>query len=284
MLCTSCGRTLSFIRRGSAIGDDVLCPDCFAEVPPQGEMARLSKFYAGLDDRELLSVLQKGTARHRVYALKAARDELLSRGGADAERAALLFSAIPNVERLEPLITRQQTTETDIRVEIGMSSKESSSGASAAASGPKIRNVFLTTEASLNIPISERLQIVSAEAAINMRGIRDFLVGTVSAGEARSLSSLNELQSAKRTTLEALRLKARELQADAVVGVTLRYEQLGAGINMLLVVAMGTAVRLANSNTTPDVVDARAAEHGPVTIPIYQFESRMDDDDGASDS
>jgi uncharacterized protein YbjQ (UPF0145 family) len=247
-------------------------------------MARLSKFYGGLDNRELLSVIQKGTARYRVYALKAARDELLSRGGADAERAALLFSAIPNVERLEPLITRQQNTETDIRVKTGMSAEGSTPDLSTAASGPKIRDVFLTTEASLNNPISARLEIVSAEAAINMRGIRDFLVGTVSSGEARSLSNLNELQSAKRTTLEALRLKARELQADAVVGVTLRYEQLGAGINMLLVVAMGTAVRLADSSTTPDTVEAGTAEQGPLTIPIYEFESRMDNDDDARDS
>ena len=128
--------------------------------------------------------------------------------------------------------------------------------------------------------MAQRLEIISAEAAINMRGLRDFLVGTLAAGEAKSLAPLAELQNAKRSVLDALREKARELGADAVVRITIRYDQLGAGINMLLVAATGTAVRLAGPTENPQTRTEPSEVHEPVNIPVYTFDPSPDDGHG----
>jgi uncharacterized protein YbjQ (UPF0145 family) len=111
-----------------------------------------------------------------------------------------------------------------------------------------------------------------AEVAIGMRGIRDFLVGTLGSGEARSLAPLEDLQHAKSDVLDALRQKAREVGADAVVGVSMRYEQLGSGINMLLVVAMGTAVRLASRGPQTPEGSTSAGAPQEIGIPVYRFD------------
>ncbi len=105
-----------------------------------------------------------------------------------------------------------------------------------------------------------------------MRGIRDFLVGTLGSGEARSLAPLEDLQRAKGAVLDALRKKSLGMGADAVVGLSMRYEQLGAGINMLLVVAMGTAVRLASGESqTPEDAHSAGTPH-EIGIPVYRFD------------
>ncbi len=265
MLCSACGRPLSFIRRGMTVGDDLLCPDCFAEVPPEGEMARLARYYEGLSTGDLLAVLEKGTKRHRVYALKVARDEILGRGGTASDRARALFSSVPNVEYLEPLIEKQLSIETE---QSGAREPDSVPGDSMPRQPEERPEPFLTTESKLGEPISERLAILSEEAAIGMRGIRDFLVGTLKSGETKSLASLDELQNAKQSVLSALRRKARAVGADDIVAVTLRYEQLGAGINMLLVVATGTAVRMTQSAQHSESQDGT----GAVSVPVYRFE------------
>jgi uncharacterized protein YbjQ (UPF0145 family) len=256
-----------------SVGDTLLCPDCFAEVPPQGEMARLAKYYNGLGTDDLLSILEKGTRRHRVYALKAAKDELVSRGGPSADRALVLFSSVPNAEYLEKLIQRQVAIETG--VPITGEDRPAGNEAASTAHAPAPR-IFLTTEAGLGVAVAERLEIVSSEAAINMRGIRDFLVGNVKTDEVKSLQPLSELQSAKRSVLDSLAQKAGEAGADAVIGVTLRFEQLGAGMNMLLVAANGTAVRLASEEHSGPGTSQGWDTEKAVDVPVYRFEPVSD--------
>lgn len=66
-------------------------------------------------------------------------------------------------------------------------------------------------------------------------GIRDLVGG-------RSGTYERELQKAREIALEELEQKARELGANAVVGVDIDYEVLGQGNGMLMVSASGTAV------------------------------------------
>ena len=236
-------------------------------------MARLAKYYDGLESDDLIAILEKGTRRHRVYALKAAKDELVRRGGPSADRALVIFSSLPNVEYLEKLIDRQVANETGAPIADTAQVADSSMDPSPDAPS----RIYLTTESGPGITVAERLDIVSAEAAINMRGIRDFLVGNLKTDEVKSLDPLLELQSAKRSVLDSLARKGREVGADAVIGVTIRFEQLGAGINMLLVAAAGTAVRLgADERATPRASQSREAREA-VGVPVYRFEPVPED-------
>ena len=67
--------------------------------------------------------------------------------------------------------------------------------------------------------------------------LRDFVGG-------RSGSYEQELINARAQALRELEERARQLNADAVVGIDLDYEVLGQSGSMLMVSASGTAVRL----------------------------------------
>ena len=67
--------------------------------------------------------------------------------------------------------------------------------------------------------------------------LRDFVGG-------RSGSYEQELINARAQALRELEERARQLNADAVVGIDLDYEVLGQNGSMLMVSASGTAVRL----------------------------------------
>ena len=104
--------------------------------------------------------------------------------------------------------------------------------------------IVTTTPQVEGRPIKQYLGIVTGEAILGANFVRDFLAsvrdiigGRVGAYEA-------ELQRARETALQEMMERARALGADAVVGVDLDYEVLGAQDSMLLVTACGTAVRL----------------------------------------
>ena len=67
--------------------------------------------------------------------------------------------------------------------------------------------------------------------------LRDFVGG-------RSGSYEQELINARNQALRELEERARQLNADAVVGIDVDYEVLGQSGSMLMVSASGTAVRL----------------------------------------
>ena len=58
----------------------------------------------------------------------------------------------------------------------------------------------------------------------------------------RSGSYENELIDARESALAEMQERARQMGANAIVGVDLDYEVLGEGGNMLMVTASGTAV------------------------------------------
>jgi uncharacterized protein YbjQ (UPF0145 family) len=106
----------------------------------------------------------------------------------------------------------------------------------------------MTTTTTPNIDgrnISQYLGIVTGEAIIGANLFRDLFAGVRDLVGGRSGSYERVLADARRTALAEMEAAAQERGADAVVGVDLDYEVLGAQNGMLMVTASGTAVKLA---------------------------------------
>ena len=105
--------------------------------------------------------------------------------------------------------------------------------------------MILTTESAHNLPVSERLGIVTAECVIGMHLLKDAMTALRDVFGGRSATMQNGLREARELALTDLRAEAAELGADAVVAVDLDYSEIsGAGRSMLFLVASGTAVKL----------------------------------------
>ena len=85
--------------------------------------------------------------------------------------------------------------------------------------------------------------IVTGETIIGANLFKDFFAGIrdIVGGRAGSYESV--LREAKDTALQELRERAMQLGANAVIGIDLDYETVGANGSMLMVTAAGTAVR-----------------------------------------
>jgi len=84
--------------------------------------------------------------------------------------------------------------------------------------------------------------IVGGEAVMGTNVFRDMFAGIRDIVGGRSASYEKELKTAKSLALEQMEDEAREMGANAVVGVDLDYETVGDKGSMLMVVASGTAV------------------------------------------
>lgn len=126
-------------------------------------------------------------------------------------------------------------------------SKVADARAAAAELETRAGRIVLTTEASHNLPVTERLGIVTAECVFGMHFFRDaFALGRDVFG-GRSGATQKTLREAREAALAELRLEAVALGADAVVGIDLDYSEIsGGGKSMLFLVASGTAVALAS--------------------------------------
>lgn len=84
--------------------------------------------------------------------------------------------------------------------------------------------------------------IVFGEVISGVNFIRDFAAGLTNFFGGRSGSYEEELMQAREAALKEMEQRAMQRGANAVVGVDIDYEILGAGNNMLMVTASGTAV------------------------------------------
>lgn len=109
-----------------------------------------------------------------------------------------------------------------------------------------MKEMIITTTPTLEgKPIVEYLGLVSGEAILGANIFRDFLAGIRDIVGGRSAAYEEELRKAKDIAITEMVQQARELGANAIVGVDLDYEtiQVGSGGGMLMVSASGTAVR-----------------------------------------
>jgi uncharacterized protein YbjQ (UPF0145 family) len=87
--------------------------------------------------------------------------------------------------------------------------------------------------------------IVTGEAVMGANLFRDLFAGIRDIVGGRSGAYEKELEHARHLALEEMEAMAAQFGANAIVGVDLDYEMLGAANGMLMVTACGTAVKVA---------------------------------------
>lgn len=103
--------------------------------------------------------------------------------------------------------------------------------------------MILTTTPSIEgKEIMEYKGIVFGEVISGINFIKDFTAGLSNIFGGRSATYENELLEAREKALQELEERAREKGANAVVGIDVDYEVLGADNGMLMVTVSGTAV------------------------------------------
>ena len=108
-----------------------------------------------------------------------------------------------------------------------------------------MNSMILTTTPSVEgKTIVEYKGIVFGEVISGVDFVKDFAAGLTNIFGGRSNSYEDELQNARTQAMAELSQRAQALGANAVVGVDLDYEVLGANNGMLMVTASGTAVRV----------------------------------------
>jgi len=104
--------------------------------------------------------------------------------------------------------------------------------------------ITTTTPAIEGRPIEQYLGIVSSEVIIGANVIKDIFAGLRDFFGGRSATYERVLDEARRNALAELVQRAQTMGANAVVGVDLDFETIGANGSMLMVIASGTAVRI----------------------------------------
>lgn len=102
--------------------------------------------------------------------------------------------------------------------------------------------VLTTTNSIDGKQIKEYKGIVTGEAILGANIFRDMFASIRDIVGGRSAAYERELGAARKIALEEMAEQARQMGADAVVGIDLDYEVLGANQGMLMVSASGTAV------------------------------------------
>ncbi|MBR1733682.1 MAG: YbjQ family protein [Alloprevotella sp.] len=104
--------------------------------------------------------------------------------------------------------------------------------------------LLTTTPTVEGHPIQQYLGVVTSETIIGANAIRDFMASVRDFFGGRSGAYEDVLRQAKETALQELAQRAQQLGANAVVGIDLDYETVGASGSMLMVTASGTAARI----------------------------------------
>ena len=104
--------------------------------------------------------------------------------------------------------------------------------------------IMTTTHHVEDRPVQEYLGIVMGEAIIGANIIKDLFAAVRDVVGGRAGAYEDALRSARQEALREMASRARELGANAVIGVDIDYEVLGKAGSMLMVTSAGTAVRL----------------------------------------
>lgn len=149
-------------------------------------------------------------------------------------------------ERLERIAAYELEEKLKLDAKIEKEKKRAYAIAEASEREIAINSVLLTTETAPNLPITDRIEIVTAECAFGMNVFKDLFAGVRDIIGGRSEAVQKTLRDTRRTALYELKKEAYDVGANAVVGVDLDYTELSASGNMVLLVASGTAVKILN--------------------------------------
>jgi uncharacterized protein YbjQ (UPF0145 family) len=104
--------------------------------------------------------------------------------------------------------------------------------------------ILTTTTLVEGRPVASYLGIVTGEVIVGANIFSDLFASVRDIVGGRSGAYEGALRDARTQALAELELEAKDLGADAVVGIDLDYEVLGKTGSMLMVSASGTAVKL----------------------------------------
>ena len=104
--------------------------------------------------------------------------------------------------------------------------------------------IITTTPAIDGKRINSYLGIVAGEAIMGANMFRDMFAGIRDIVGGRSGAYEKELRKAREIAFQELEDSAKDLGANAVVGIDIDYEVLGEKNGMLMVSVSGTAVRV----------------------------------------
>lgn len=90
--------------------------------------------------------------------------------------------------------------------------------------------------------IKEYLGVTFGEVITGVNFVKDFMAGIRDLVGGRSKTYEDELINARREAMEELKRRAASMGANAVIGIDVDYEVLGASSGMLMVTVSGTAV------------------------------------------
>ena len=102
--------------------------------------------------------------------------------------------------------------------------------------------ILTTTPTIEGQPIKQYLGIVTGETIIGANAIKDFMAGLTDFFGGRSSTYEKVLIEAKDSALAELQQRAAQKGANAIVGIDLDYETVGANGGMLMVTVSDTAV------------------------------------------
>ncbi|WP_233997210.1 heavy metal-binding domain-containing protein [Porphyrobacter sp. HT-58-2] len=107
------------------------------------------------------------------------------------------------------------------------------------------RSVIVTTTPTIEgHPIQQYCGIVTGEVIVGANIFRDLFANIRDIVGGRSGSYERILADARKQAIEELQAEAAALGGNAVVGIDLDYEVIGANGSMLMVSASGTAVKI----------------------------------------
>ncbi len=102
--------------------------------------------------------------------------------------------------------------------------------------------VMTTTNNLQGREVKKYLGIVTGEAILGANIFKDIFAGIRDIVGGRSASYERELQEARRIAFTELEEKANRVGANAIMGIDIDYETIGANGSMLMVSVTGTAV------------------------------------------
>lgn len=112
-----------------------------------------------------------------------------------------------------------------------------------AFAGKGLLMIITTTPSVEGKRITRYLGVIAGEAIMGVNIFKDLFAGIRDIVGGRSAAYEEELEKARGAAMEDISEKARALGAEAVVGVDIDYEVIGAGSGSMLMVSIsGTAV------------------------------------------
>ncbi len=104
--------------------------------------------------------------------------------------------------------------------------------------------IMSTTNSIENKSIKKYLGVVNGEAILGANIFKDFFAGIRDIVGGRSSAYEKALQNARMLAFEEMEEKAQRAGANAIVGINIDYETIGANGSMLMVSVSGTAISI----------------------------------------